>query len=72
MNPRPIEAAHDPDLRLSVHAIERAALRAREIARQTATALVVSNHGVIEWLQPDQLAQQTPSVQEPATAYQTK
>lgn len=72
MNTRPIETACDPDLRLSVRAIERAALRAREIARQTATALVVSHNGVIELLQPDQFTQPTPSVQTPAARYQSK
>lgn len=69
MNTRPIETACDPDLRLSVHAMARAALRAQEIARQTATALVVSHNGVIEWLQPDP-NKSLPVVQEPvATPY---
>ena len=71
MNTQPIETAHDPDLRLSIRALERAALRARKIAQQTATALVVSHNGVIELLQPDQVAGQTASVQEPATEYKS-
>ena len=71
MNTRPIETAHDPDLRLSIRALPRAALRAREIARRTATALVVSHNGVIELHQPDQIPGQTPSVQEPATDYKS-
>ncbi len=72
MNKRPIETARDPDLRLSMRAMERAALRARDIARQTATELVVSRNGVIELLQPEQFAQQTPSVQEPAADYKAQ
>ncbi|WP_295004278.1 hypothetical protein [uncultured Dechloromonas sp.] len=72
MNTRPIETAQDPDLRLSVHAIERAARRAREIARQTATALVISHNGVIELLQPEQLVQTPPSAQEQTAPYAAK
>ena len=72
MNTRPIETARDPDLRLSVRAIERSARRAREIARQTDTALVVSHNGVIELLQADQLIQLSPSVQEPPAGYTSK
>ncbi len=72
MNTRPIESAQDPDLRLSVHAIERAARRAREIAHQTKTALVVSHNGVIELLQPEQFVQSPPSVQEQAARYTAK
>ncbi|WP_313953484.1 hypothetical protein [Accumulibacter sp.] len=52
MNKQPIEQARDADLRLSHAALRRAGLRAREIARQTGTAIVVSRHGVIEYLHP--------------------
>lgn len=72
MNTRPIETAQDPDLRLSVHAIERAALRAREIARNTDTALVVSQNGVIELLLPGQIVELTHTAQAPAAPYSTK
>jgi hypothetical protein len=72
MSHRPIETARDPDLRLSVQAMERAALRAREIARQTATDLVISRNGVVECLPPDQLPGETPTVQEPAAPYQAR
>lgn len=72
MNTAPIETAHDPDLRLSVHAMKRAALRARELARQTATALVVSRNGIIELLPVDQLPPATPAVQEPSVSYKTR
>jgi hypothetical protein len=72
MNTAPIETARDPDLRLSVKAMARAALRAQEIARQTATALVVSHNGVVKLLRPEQLPTSTPSVEAPAVTCQTK
>lgn len=53
MNKQPIEKALDPDLRLSVAAMQRAALRARELARTTGTRIVVSRNGLIELLEPD-------------------
>ena len=71
MNTAPIETARDPDLRLSVRAMARAALRAREIARQTATALVIGHNGIVELLHPDQLPPSTPAVQEPAADYKS-
>lgn len=54
MNARPIQEARDPDLRGIAPALERAALRARELARQTGTAVVISRNGVIEHLWPGQ------------------
>ncbi len=48
MNPRPISDARDTDLRLSEIAMARAAVRARDIAQQTGTDLVVSENGVIK------------------------
>ncbi|WP_374262448.1 hypothetical protein [Zoogloea sp.] len=63
MNKQPIEKARDADLRLSSQALQRAAQRARELARQTGTAIVVSRRGVIETIRPDA---GTPGVQEPA------
>ena len=48
MNPRPIEAALDPDLRMSAAALQRAAVRAREVALQTGTTLVVSGTGMVQ------------------------
>lgn len=53
MNKRSIETALDPDLRSSLAAMQRAALRARDVARRTGTSIVVSNGGVIEHLAPD-------------------
>ena len=52
MNKQPIEQAHDRDLRLSQVAMQRAALRAHDLAKATGTAIVVSRHGVIEHLKP--------------------
>jgi len=48
MNKRPIEQARDDDLRLSAQALQRAVLRAHEVARVTGTSVVVSHDGVIE------------------------
>jgi hypothetical protein len=65
LNNRPIEEAKDADLRSSIVAMRRAALRAREIAERTGTALVISRNGVIEYLHPR--AGRIPGdVQEPA------
>jgi hypothetical protein len=44
MNRNAIEKAKDRDLAGSIHAIRRAAKRARQVAAQTGTALVV-RHG---------------------------
>ena len=52
MNTKPIATAHDVDLRLSVAAMHRAAQRARELALQTGTAIVISRQGVIETISP--------------------
>ena len=72
MNVRPIETAHDQDLRLSMQAMQRAARRAHEIARQTDTPLVVSRNGTVELLTPEDVKSQVTSLQEPAAGYQTK
>jgi len=47
MSSRPIEEAHDPDLRQSGPALHRAAQQARRIASQTGTAIVVRRNGVL-------------------------
>lgn len=52
MNKRPIETARDPVLRLSRQALLRAAKRAREVALQTGTEIVISRNGVVELLDP--------------------
>lgn len=61
MNKQPIEQAQDADLRLSVAAMQRAARRARELARRTGTYLVVSQNGKVIYLHPDQIDQRIPA-----------
>ena len=53
MNPKPITSARDPDLRNSLIALKRAALRAHELAARTGTLVVVSLNGVIEHIEPN-------------------
>ena len=71
MNKQPIEQAHDTDLRLSQTAMRRAAQRARELAQQTGTAIVVSHDGIIEYLKPESENTAT-SVQEQPPPYGDK
>lgn len=71
MNTRPLEEARDPDLRGSLPALRRAAKRAREIAAQTGTAVVVSRNGVIEHVRPQSPATSMPA-QEPPASYGDK
>jgi len=52
MNKQPIEMARDADLRLSQQALQRAALRARDLAVQTGTVIVVSHLGALEQINP--------------------
>jgi hypothetical protein len=68
MNKDSIEQALDADLRLSLQAMRRAALRAHEVAARTGTAVIVSRHGVIERIVPEP---QPPTlrVQEPPAPY---
>ena len=54
MNKRPITDAKNPELPGSLQALRRAAQRAREIAAQTGTALVVSRNGVIVHIRSEQ------------------
>ena len=71
MNTRPIDLARDADLRLSQQALQRAARRARELAMQTGTAIVVSHGGVIEQIPPGP-AEPEQQVQEPPAPYGNK
>ena len=48
MNQKDIEQAMDRDLAGSLHALQRAAKRARQIAAQTGTALIAWRDGRIE------------------------
>jgi hypothetical protein len=63
--PKPIETSSNADLRGSWHALLRAAARARQIAAQTGTALVVVRNGVREHVYPQPEAPTT-SAQAPA------
>lgn len=51
-HPKPIDQARTADLRGSWQALQRAARRARELAAQTGTELIVSRNGVIERIRP--------------------
>lgn len=57
-NPRPIEAAESPVQRGSWPALLRAAERARQIAAETGTALVVMRDGKLEHVYPGKAAAQ--------------
>ncbi|MFO1430790.1 MAG: hypothetical protein U1F76_11715 [Candidatus Competibacteraceae bacterium] len=52
MNQRPITEAEDKDIVGSFEALRRAARRAREIAAQTGTAIIVQTEGRIERITP--------------------
>ncbi len=52
MSTKTIDQASTADLRGSWLALQRAALRARELAAQTGTELVVSRNGAIERIKP--------------------
>jgi len=70
MNRQPIDDAHDPDLRHSLTAMLRAARRARELARQTGTSIVISRNGVLETIpMPAEAASPVLAVQEPPAPY---
>ena len=69
MNEQPIEQAQDADLRLSSAALQRAALRARELAIKTGTAIVVNRDGKLEYLAPEAPPAETLHAQEPIGDY---
>ena len=71
MNKQPIKSALDPDLRLSAVALQRAAHRAHDLARQTGTAVVISRDGVVLPVQPKPAPSAT-LAQEPAATYEPK
>lgn len=58
----------DADLRLSPQAMQRAARRARELAAQTGTAVVIMRNGVLEHIHPEPETSGLP-VQDPPTPY---
>jgi hypothetical protein len=53
MNPKPISEARDEDLRNATAALERAAQRARSVAEQTNTAIIIMRDGKITRVTPD-------------------
>lgn len=59
MNSKPISEANDPDLRNVDAALKRAAVRAREIAKQSGTKLVVNRGGKTVLIDPDDLPDST-------------
>lgn len=70
MNKQPIATARDADLRGSWPALHRAAQRAREVARQTGTAIVISRGGVVQQIEhPLALPEQPLAVQETPAQY---
>jgi hypothetical protein len=68
---KPIEQAINGDLRGSWPALLRAAQRARTLAIQTGTAIVVCRNGVIEHIRPDS-EPASPRVQAPPAPYGDK
>jgi len=73
MNTQPIATARDADLRLSVAAMQRASMRAREVARQTGTAIVISQGGVVQQIElPAVMPEQPLVVQEPPAPYRSE
>jgi hypothetical protein len=68
MNTKTIDQASTADLPGSWQALQRAARRARELAAQTGTELVVSRNGVIERIKP-QPDTAVPRVQETPAQY---
>lgn len=47
MNPPPLESARDADLRKATAALVRAGQRARQLARQTQTAVITWKNGKV-------------------------
>ncbi len=57
MNTRSIGMPSDKDLRASADALRRAALQARELARQTGTGIAVDSQGAVVVMSPAELDQ---------------
>ena len=57
MNTRNIGLPADRDLRASADALRRAALQARELARQTGTGVAVDHQGEVVVMSPAELDQ---------------
>lgn len=63
--PRPLETARSSSLRGSFSALQRAAQRARQIAMQTGTRVVVVRDGVVLHVDPEHAERTEPITQEP-------
>ena len=61
MNGKTLENARSSDLRGSWQALQRAAQRAREVAVQTGTDLVVTRNDVLEHIKPQPTPTPTPT-----------
>lgn len=72
MNKQAIDTARDADLRLLPQAMQRAARRARELAAQTGTAIVISRNGIIEHIRPEQQGLPSQVQDEQAASYSDK
>lgn len=55
MNQRSLDQVKNFDISASFEALKRAARRARELARQTQTALVISEDGRVKLIKPDEV-----------------
>jgi len=66
---KPLDMAKSPDLPGSWFALQRAAQRARELAAQTGTALVVERNGVLEHIYPRVPAANPNAAQEASRPY---
>lgn len=55
MSNKPLAQSSDPDLRNSQTALLRAARKARELARQTGTQLIITYGGSVRHIAPGQL-----------------
>jgi hypothetical protein len=72
INKQPIEQANDADLRLSRAPMQRAALRAREVAARTGTSLVVSEGGLVRLIKIEPALSANVQAQELAAPQGTK
>ena len=68
MSPRPLDSARNADIPASYEALKRAAQRARELARQTGTPLVIGEGGRVRLIDP-QPESAAASVNEPSSRY---
>lgn len=68
MSLRPLDSARHVDIPASYEALKRAARRAREVARQTGTLLVIGEDGQLRLIAPPPESAAA-SVNEPAARY---